>query len=349
VALALACTLAAGCASAPGPLSGGPLAPAPSGPSQASTDVPNAARAQSQSYAGGKTVAIVGDTALTQADLLPLLAEAAGGQVLDDLALSLAVRTECDKRSIRVTDALVRDERRLLARQLAISARVPENEGEGLIAGVRRTRGLGDRRFRLLLETNAGLRALIRADPDRAVTITPEDIQTAYQLKHGPRIRARLILVRSRDAASQAAQALAAGRDFADVAAQFSVDPSASRGGQIEPVSPADSSYPVGVRRALQTLSPGQTSDPIPVEWGGNAPAGSEAGFVIVKPEATVTPATTPPAESVAQELETEIRIVRERARMQRLGSQLVRSAGVSVVDPALAWSWDVYRGESGR
>lgn len=349
MALAILSVVGGGCSSGSRPSSGGALAPAPAGAAAAGGEGGGGgeSRSSGQGFAGGKTVAIVGDTAVTQADVLPLLAEAAGGQVLDDLAMSIAVRQECQKRGIRVSDAMVREERALLGRQLAIAARLPESEGEGLIEGARRGRGLGDRRFRMLLETNAGLRAIVRADPERAVSVTPEDVQTAYQLKHGPRVRGRLILVRSREAASRAAQAISSGRDFGEVAAELSVDPSAARGGQIEPVSPADSNYPVGVRRAMQTLAAGQTSEPIPVEWGGLA--GTEAGFVIVRPEGSVSPSSTPSQESVAAELEAEVRIVRERARMQRLGNQLVRSAGVSVVEPGMSWSWDRYRGESAR
>jgi hypothetical protein len=290
-------------------------------------------------------MAIVGDTAVTSADLLPLLSEAAGGPVLDEMALAVVVQQECRRRGVRVTAEMADIEQRLLARQLAISAGLPESDGRTLVDTVRQSRSLGERRFRLLLETNAGLRAIVRADPQLGVNVTAEDIQTAYQLKHGPRVRSRLILVRSRDQAAQAAQQLAAGQPFETVAAALSVDPSASQGGLLEPISLADSNYPVGVRRALQSLPPGQHSEPIAVEWGGIG--GAEAGLAIVKSEGTVERPGAPSLETVATELEAEVRIVRERARMERLGRDLVRAAGVSVVDPALAWSWDRYRGSS--
>src|SRR5262249_49729603 len=160
------------------------------------------------------------------------------------------LKEECAKRGIKIGDAEIRAERDLLGKMLTSVAHVPETEAETLIKNIRRTRGLGDIRFKGLLERNAELRAMVRegvgVDP---VFVTPEDVDTAYALKYGPRIRARLILVRSQLAAQNARSAAqSTGRTFADVATEMSIDPSASRGGLLDPLSPSDSDYPVAVR-----------------------------------------------------------------------------------------------------
>lgn len=338
VALVVACGVAAGwlggCGGGSGgsARSGGSLDPAP--------QAPLVTRGAATTAQPGKTIAVVGDRSISFGELAPLLAEAAGGQVLEEYALGIVLDRECQVKGVRVTEEMVRAERSLLSRQLARAAGVPESEGETLIGEVRRNRGLGEARFRGMLERNAALRALARIDPASAVTVSAEDLETAYQLKYGPRVQARLILTRSRDVATQAMQRLTGGQSFAEVAHDSSIDPSNGRGGLLDAFSLADTNYPVAVRRALQEMQQGQTSDIIALNWG----AGNEPGYAIVRLEQTITPAA-PAKESVTRELEEEVRLVRERAVMDRLGRDLLNSAGVSVMDRNLGWSWEQWRG----
>lgn len=311
-----------------------------------------AASTQPAAKPAGPTVAIINERLLTWPDIAPLLAEASGGQVLEELALSLILKEETAKRSIRIGTTEIAAERALLGQMLASAARLPDSESEQLITAARRTRGLGDARFKSLLERNAALRAMVRAGVgDTAVTITPEDIDTAYELKHGPRISARLILVRSQAAATQAAQRLAAGTPFSEVAADLSVDPSSQRGGRLEPFSLSDPAYPVAVRRVLQSLAPNIPSDPISVTWGGGAstlgaagaPAdNTDSGFAIILKDATIDPPrNSPTRDAAAKDLEREIRTVRERAQMDKLARQLLRNNTITPMDPGLNWSWE--------
>jgi hypothetical protein len=284
-----------------------------------------------------KRVALVGDHIVGWTDLGPMLAEAAGGQVLEEYALGIILREECTKKDIKIGEAEVRAEKLLLGEMLASVARVPTDEAENLIRNIRKTRGLGDTRFRGLLERNAALRAMVRqgigVDP---VLVTPEDVETAYELKYGPRVRAKLILVRSTDAASKAKAAITAGKSFADVASEVSIDPSASRGGLLDPLSLSDSDYPVAVRRALGALKPGEVSEPIAVTWG------DQTGCVVVQLiENLPAPVNAPAKEGAAKSLEREVRTVRERAQMDKLGKLLVRNGGISALDPSLNWSWE--------
>ncbi len=300
--------------------------------------------AKTSKSAPEKPVAIVGERSLAWSDLGPLMAEAAGGQVLEEYALGAVLKEECTKRSIRIGEAEIGAERELLAEMLAKAARLPVNEGEGLLTNVRRTRGLGALRFKGLLERNAALRAMVRAGVgDDVISITSDDIDTGYDLKYGPRVRARLILLRSENATKDAVIRLKAGTPFGEVAGDVSLDPSSSRGGTLDAFSLSDSSYPVAIRKALMTMEPGAISDPIAVSWGGAADGnGDEPGFAIVKLEAKVPPAPNAPTkEAAAKDLEREIRTVRERAKMDALAQKLLRSASVSAMDPALNWSWE--------
>ncbi len=293
-----------------------------------------------------RPVAIVGERTIGWNELAPLLAEAAGAQVLEEFALGQVLKEECAKKSIKVGLAEIGAERELLAQMLAKAARTPASEGEGLLKNVRRTRGLGEQRFKGLLERNAALRAMVRAGiGDAPVTITPEDIDTAYDLKYGPRLRARLILVSTEAAAKQAAAKLKAGASFGEVAGELSLDPSSARGGVLDPFSPSDSSYPVAMRKTLLAMQPGTVSDPLGITWGGNgAPSdGTEQpGFAIVKLDENLPAAPgAPTKDASAKDLELEVRTVRERAAMDRLAKKLLRTTGVSAMDPSLNWSWE--------
>ncbi|MBY0310877.1 MAG: peptidylprolyl isomerase [Phycisphaerales bacterium] len=284
-----------------------------------------------------RVVALVGERALTWSDLGPELAEAAGAQVLEEHALKLILEETCRKRGVSISAEAIKAERRLLAELLSASADVAPDDAERLIASVRASRGLGEKRFASLLERNAALRAIVRKDAP--VVITEEDIETAYALKFGERFRARLILVPTLAQAQQAMARLNAGESFADVAAQVSIDPSSSRGGTLDPFSPSDARYPVAVRRALGALKDGANSPPIAVTWGESTTPAS--GFAIVRREGTTLPAgTVPTKEDAKPALEREIRTVRERAQMDKLARELLRGSGISAMDPSLNWSW---------
>jgi parvulin-like peptidyl-prolyl isomerase len=300
--------------------------------------------------AAERPVAVVGERTIGWSELAPLLAEAAGGQVLEEYALGTVLKEECLKRQIRIGDAETRAERTLLTEMLAKAARAPLTEGEGLLTRVRRTRGLGELRFKGLLERNAALRAMVRAGiGDAAITITQEDLDTAYDLKYGPRVRARLILVSTEAAAKRAAARIAAGESFAEVAGDVSLDPSASRGGAVDPFSLSDSTYPVAVRKALLVLKPGAVSEPLGVSWGGGNGAPEQPGFAIVRLDENIPAAADAPTkEAAAKDLEQEVRTVRERAAMDTLARKLLRTTSVSAMDGSLNWAWEGRGGGAG-
>lgn len=301
------------------------------------------APAQPAKSAAERPVAVIGERTIGWSELAPLLAESSGAQILEEYALGQVLKEECAKRSITITRDQIAAERSLLTDMLAKAARAPASEGEGLLAKVRRTRGLGELRFKGLLERNAALRAMVRAGVgDAPISITDDDIATAYELKYGARVRARLILVSTQEAATAAAAKLKAGTPFAEVAGEVSLDPSAARGGLLDPFSLTDTSYPVAVRKTLLSIQPGETSEPLGVTWGGTSDTPNQPGFAIVKLEENIPAAATAPSkDAAAKDLELEVRTVRERAAMDKLAKKLLRTIGISAMDPSLNWSWE--------
>ena len=299
--------------------------------------------AQAQPAAGDRPAAVLDGQAIGWPEVAPLLAEAAGAVVLEEVVLERALEQACVDRSIRVDDAAIRFERELLVGSLARAAQLPASEGEGLLVEIRTSRGLGERRFAGLLKRNAMLRAMVKQEAGPSgVEVSEEDVEQAFRLRYGPRVRARIILVRSQSEASEASRRLAAGEVFADVAATLSADPSRFRGGLLDPISPADPNYPVAFRRALEDTEVGALSAPIMVTWN------ELPGFAIVRVEERIAGAETDRA-AVAAELRDEVRAVRERAMMDRLARSLIdaQAAKLSVMDHELEWSWRSRRGNN--
>lgn len=296
--------------------------------------------ARGNATSDSRHVALVGGEPLSLADLLPALEEAAGGMILEEVALDRLIARELATRNTSVSDADIEQERQILQRTLSRGIVSTSDQAVDLIGRLRTSRGLGDARFATLLRRNAGLRALVRND----VQVSSVDLEIAYQIRYGVRYRTRLILLRSElDAAEARARLL--GRDgrapeaFSSVASQMSIDPSGARGGTIGLVSPVDPSFPEAVRAVVSNLAPGAFSQPIALQ----------DGFAIVAVDEIVPAQTSVTPDSVATELQNEVRLVREQSEMTKLASRLLSSISVTPLDPSLNWGWKAWRSQNGQ
>ncbi|MBC7772323.1 MAG: peptidylprolyl isomerase [Pyrinomonadaceae bacterium] len=281
-------------------------------------------------------VALIGGEPVGWNELTPSLAEAAGGIVLEEAALERVLTRELKNRTLTIADSDIEHEKQMLVDSLGRGIALAGEQTSEIIDRIRRTRGLGEVRFAGLMRRNAMLRRLVRDD----VQITPADIQTAHAIRYGQRYRARLILVRSEPEAAEILARLR-GKDarapeqFASVAAQRSIDPSAARGGEIGTVSAADPSYPLAVREAVVALSPGAFS----------APVALEQGYAILSVD-EVIPATSTSIDLVSADLERDIRVVREKSEMNKLAERLLRSVTVTPLDGSLNWGWNSWQNQ---
>lgn len=261
------------------------------------------------------------------AELTPLLAEAAGASAIEDVILERLVTRALLERNLSITPADVARERDLLIEELRTG--LGETAGQAFVS-LRARRGLGEIRMARLLERNAGLRALVAPD----IEITPAEIQTAFDIAHGPRIDARLIVVPSLPEASAIRDRVNAAPNapiaFATEAVERSIDPSGIRGGLVDPVSPADPRWPAAIRQRIATLAVGEVSEPLVID----------GGFALLL-KIGQTPADGFAYASAAPGLERRLRIARERVAMQELAERLLAGASFEILDPALAWSWN--------
>ncbi len=285
--------------------------------------------AAGSALARDRPAAIVDGQSVTWAQLQPRLAEAAGGQILDEVILERALERDLARSSIVVTaDALAAEESAALEALDGDPLRA-----EQLLASLRGAQGLGSERWKALLYRNAALRALARRDS----TISEENIRQAYDTLHGPRRVCRLIVVADLPAAEKAKGRLASGESFADVAALASIDSSAARGGLLAPIAREDPSYPPAFREALFALAPGARSELILLE----------NGYAIVELREELKGDGADPAAS-RTECERVARRAQERVEMDRIARALVRSAKATIFDPHLEGSWKAQRTTAG-
>ncbi|MHC5007041.1 MAG: peptidylprolyl isomerase [Planctomycetota bacterium] len=258
-------------------------------------------------------------------ELRPLLNEAAGSDVLAEVILDRMLARELHDAGILITAEELDAERALFYDTLSDDPDVAAR----LARQVRARQGLGPTRLDRLLKRNAALRALVR---DR-VEINDEAVRRMYDIVHGPKRQARLIIAPTLNDAQAAINRANAGELFADVAVDVSTDSSAARGGLLEPISRADASYPQAMREALWALVPGELSRPVFLSDNYAVLSlvrvvdGDGADFYAVRPD-----------------LERLVRLNQERILMDELARRLLTEASITIIDDKIKWSWDSRR-----
>jgi len=258
-------------------------------------------------------------------DLLPALLEAAGTTVLADHVLDMQLAQALKKRGLAVTQAMADREEAILLASLSADA----DEAARLLNELKDRRGLGGSRHKALLTRNAALRALVT---DQAAA-KPETINVLYRLRHGPSVRIRLLVT----ATAQEAQAMrarsVAGEAFGELAAEHSIDPSASTGGLLSTISLADPSYPVVIR---------DTAAQLPID-GISPVIALDNAFAIIQ-TVQKTPADGTPLESVKADLAQRAMLDDERRLMDDLARSLLSQAELVPLDKEVSDAWDLYR-----
>lgn len=281
-----------------------------------------------------RILATLGGEGISAQDMHSRLAEVGGRIVLEEILIEKLAAQACADRGIEVTQAMLAEEReRVWQAFIRQGVAGDEQSAERLMREVRRSRGLGPARMEGLLRRSAMLRALV-ADQ---VVVSEGSLRLAHALRYGARVEWRIITTSSLEEANAAVRRLRGGEPFGEVAADLSTDPSAMRGGVVEPIHLEDPSYPEAVRDALTRLEEGAVSNAIAIE----------TGFAIVLREGMteVPVAPTPAFEAVRDELAADARLQQERLLMDRLARRLLSGAQIRVIDPALGWAWE---GEAG-
>lgn len=274
-------------------------------------------------FIDARPAALVEGIVVEWGEMRPLLNEAAGAAILQEIVLDRMLTMELARAGLPpVTDRDVERERELFYETLS-----PDPDVAARLARELRIRqGLGRLRMNRLLRRNASLRALVAGD----IAISEEAVVRTHQILHGPTRRARLIVVPSLADAQAAINRVRDGEFFGDVAVTMSTDASASRGGLLAPISRADPTYPEVMREALWAIDPGEVSPAILLD--------QQYAVLMLLAEVDGDGIAL---EEDRVELERQVRLNQERLLMDLKARQLLTEASVTIIDAALKGSWD--------
>ena len=283
-------------------------------------------RAQTAQTSAGRSARVSPPAALnarpiTWDDMHDALVEAAGAVVLEEVTLDRLLAAEAQRRGVRVENVDLENEERALLNSLARAAN--SSSETAVLEELRRRRGLGPHRYRALLRRTAIMRALVAPD----VNITEEQLELARAIRFGEKRRVRLITAPSLLEAQTALRAIQRGEAFPEVAARLSTDPSAPRGGLLDPISTADPSYPAAIRDAAKRLDVGAVSPALAID----------GGYAVLKLEEIIPERAPRDAGSILLE---DARAEQERVLMTALARRLLAEASLNLFDPALETAW---------
>jgi hypothetical protein len=275
---------------------------------------------------------VVGSETLTMAQIAPMLAEASGAQIIEELLITRTAERELARAGRALSREDIERERVELTRALASAEGLAGGtDPDLLIDSVRRARGLGEERFSMLVRRTAALRKLIEPE----VEVTDAEVALAHQVRYGTKYRVRLLLTATEREAAVILAELAPLDEmtrrarFIQLAIERSIDASAGAGGLLEPISPVDPAYPMIVRTTLPGLTP-RTLGPV---------LALNPNYAVVLLE-EIIPDQGVAQASVEQSLREDLRRRQERIMMDRRAQAILDATPVTVLDPSLQWSW---------
>ncbi|MBN2128130.1 MAG: peptidylprolyl isomerase [Sedimentisphaerales bacterium] len=261
---------------------------------QASTANARPAAADTQK---SPVMAVVNGEQITRQSLADECVRRYASDVLDSMISKQILLLACQSRGVTITDKDIEDEIRNVATKFSLSV-------DRWLALLESERNVDAQQYRKdIIWPTLALRRLAA----RQSAATPEELRAAFESEYGPKVKARLIVVSSRQKADWVLQAAQANPDsFAQLAKEHSEDPaSASAYGVIPPIRKH-----VGdpnVEQAAFALKEGQLS---PVIQVGNQ-------YLVLKcerqiPETFISSAHLPQVEAQLKE-----RLAEHKTRVQ--------------------------------
>jgi parvulin-like peptidyl-prolyl isomerase len=199
-------------------------------------------------------------------------------------------------------------------------------EFEQLLEQLLQQQGGTPTEFDLIVQTNAHLRAIVL--PALRKQITEQNVEEAFGLLHGEKVRVRHIALANLQEVAEAQRRLAAGEAFEKVAREMSRSPrSASLGGELAPFARSSAGISGAFSQVAFALEPGQVSDPVQYE----------GLFHLIKLEEKIEPKAVKledVRDSVRQTLENSLANDAMRRLRNELNQRILRD--LQIDDPVL-------------
>jgi len=250
-----------------------------------------------------------------------LLVQAYGLDMVRQLIADELVRQAAEAEGVSVTDADVQAENRRTLRELFGEA-ADESQMQRLLEQLLARKHISPVQWDLTMRRNA----LLQAIAAKRVEVTDEQLQHEYGDQYGRKYVVRHIQVESLSEAERLMKLAREGTDFAELARQFSKNPSAAQGGLLPPIGPVAPGLPPAIRQAARSMEHvGDLSNPVQV---GTA-------FHVLKLEQIIEPRDVP-FEQVRDELAQAVRQRQVRFLQQQILRDLFLQADIVYVDPTL-------------
>jgi foldase protein PrsA len=280
----------------------------------------------------GDAVVLVNGRPITKSQMVNLLMEARGLQIMQQLIVLELAKEETRRLKIRVTpDDVQREFERALtkiapavdAKGQALSAEEKQKSLEMLL----QQKGVTLTEFKIGMERNAHLRKVV----ERSFHIEEATLREEFARVYGERVEVRHIQVGDMARLHEALNRLEKGVDFGDVARAVSQNPdTASSGGVLAPFAFNEEVVAPILREAAFSMKPGEVSKPIRVgPW-----------WHILKLERRL-PAPDVRFEDVREQVEQSLRDHAVPDQMNRLIMDLFAKADVKVLDANLKQKYD--------
>lgn len=223
------------------------------------TPVPSSGSGSPVASTWEEPVAIVNGRMITQRDLYEAMLDAIGESVLDQLITEELILQAAESAGVSVPDSVIEQKMAQIRAQFSTEADYQEALKQS---------GLSDRSLRRQLLLNELVTRLLTPQ----VNVTDEDVKAYFdehqaELGQPEQVRARHILVKTKEEAEKIRAQLEEGADFAELARKYSLDESsAADGGELGFLT-ADQLVPEFSEAAF-ALEVGAISQPVQTQYG---------------------------------------------------------------------------------
>ncbi len=274
---------------------------------------------------GKPTLAVINGERLSEKKFVNSLILLNGVPLFQKWMQLTLLKQACDKAGLLVGPAQVQDQLNIAINSLAAD-NVPVNERLPVLAKLLAQRGENLLTFKMDLERNAYILALAHGH----VHVTEKEITLAYEVKLGPKIEVRDIVVKNfEDAATVRHLIMDKHISAAVVAAKYSVDRQTGAKGGLELIPVKDSTLPSLFLSTARELRKGHLSPAIPL---GNA---YHLLWLVKK-----IPASKIPLSKVHDALKADLTRTLELQWGRRELARLMLAAKVKIENPTLDREW---------
>jgi parvulin-like peptidyl-prolyl isomerase len=276
-----------------------------------------------------RVMARVNDQPITMETLYDALVADDGLRVSQQLIADELVRQELLRRNLptNVTDReLELENRRALSKVFQFDNAPPPEQLDSLLDQLLSQKNITRRVWDATMRRNVLLARLAEKDP--RVGVADEDVRQAFFEEYDGKFKARHVQAPTMVIAQEVAEKARKGADFAQLAFQYSTNPSGKSGGWLPDVGPrtAPETLPPPIVQAVRAMkTPGQISNIVQV--GSN--------FHVLKLEEIV-----PPTRAKFSDVKGKLRFIVREKKIDRLQpvimQELIDKATIEYVDPVI-------------